>query len=257
MPPSCFDWQVDGGGAFPVARGPRRRRRRPQEEEEAVQPRLATQQHAGQGPLTLLRGTGDERGCSLFPAIFLCCALFLISCSPQESNPLLSMLKYFAAGLRLSLYLVCEQMRALFLRRFDAFVAAATGSVTGSLCLFHLSLSRQIKAQGCRKSGLHGVLGSKLAGDVTQLKQKAQGKKNLSGTGSRDKEVSPCSSNPKHRHRSQGAGRGESRPESGGQSDTGRRRVPPRPAWFSFNPCGLLNQQTFFFFYPRSFWFEL
>lgn len=70
------------------------------------------------------------------------------------------------------------------------------------------------------------MLGSKLAGDVTQLKQKAQGKKNLSGTGSRDKEVSPCSSNPKHRHRSQGASRAESRRESGGQSDTGR---PPPP----------------------------
>lgn len=71
------------------------------------------------------------------------------------------------------------------------------------------------------------MLGSKLAGDVTQLKQKAQGKKSLSGTGSRDKEVSPCSSNPKHRHRSQGAGRAEARRESGGQSDTGRPPPPP------------------------------
>lgn len=80
--------------------------------------------------------------------------------------------------------------------------------------------STQIKAQGCRKSSLHGVLGSKLAGDVAQLKQKAQVKKNLSGTGSRDKEVSPCNSNPKHGHRSQGASKAESRRESGGQSDT-------------------------------------
>lgn len=67
------------------------------------------------------------------------------------------------------------------------------------------------------------MLSSKLAGDVTQLKQKAQGKKNLSGTGSRDKEVSPCSnSNPKHRHRSQGTSKADFRRESGGQSDTGR-----------------------------------
>lgn len=76
------------------------------------------------------------------------------------------------------------------------------------------------------------MLSSKLAGDVTQLKQKAQGKKNLSGTGSRDKEVSPCSSNPKHRHRSQGTSRAESRRESGGQSDTGR---PLYRLQFSFN----------------------
>lgn len=66
------------------------------------------------------------------------------------------------------------------------------------------------------------MLSSKLAADVTQLKQKAQAKKNLSGTGSRDKEVSPCNSNPKYRHRSQGTGKAESRRESGGQSDTGR-----------------------------------
>ncbi|XP_029692069.1 BAH and coiled-coil domain-containing protein 1 isoform X5 [Takifugu rubripes] len=85
---------------------------------------------------------------------------------------------------------------------------------------WRLSNTQQIKAQGCRKSSLHSMLSSKLASDVTQLKQKAQGKKNLSGTGSRDKEVSPCSSNPKHRHRSQGTSRAESRRESGGQSDT-------------------------------------
>lgn len=66
------------------------------------------------------------------------------------------------------------------------------------------------------------MLSSKLATDVTQLKQKAQAKKNLSGTGSRDKEVSPCNSNPKYRHRSQGTSKAESRRESGGQSDTGR-----------------------------------
>lgn len=77
------------------------------------------------------------------------------------------------------------------------------------------------------------MLGSKLAGDVTQLKQKAQGKKNLSGTGSRDKEVSPCSSNPKHRHRSQGTSRAESRRESGGQSDTGRPLHPLSHGIFS------------------------
>lgn len=83
----CLDWQVDGGGTFPAARGPGRRRRRPEEEEEAVQPRLAPQQHTGQGPFVLLRGSGHERGLSLFPDIFLCCTPFLIRCSPQESNP--------------------------------------------------------------------------------------------------------------------------------------------------------------------------
>ncbi|KAG7242844.1 hypothetical protein INR49_018099 [Caranx melampygus] len=83
-----------------------------------------------------------------------------------------------------------------------------------------LSSTQQIKAQGCRKSSLHSVLSSKLASDVAQLKQKAQGKKNLSGTCSRDKEVSPCNSNPKHGHRSQGTSKVESRRESGGQSDT-------------------------------------
>lgn len=90
------------------------------------------------------------------------------------------------------------------------------------MALSHLSLLQQIKAQGCRKSSLHSVLSSKLAGDVAQLKQKAQAKKNLSGMGSRDKEVSPCNSNPKHGHRSQGASKAEFRRESGGQSDTGR-----------------------------------
>ncbi|TNN64849.1 BAH and coiled-coil domain-containing protein 1 [Liparis tanakae] len=64
------------------------------------------------------------------------------------------------------------------------------------------------------------MLSSKLAGDVTQLKQKAQCKKILSGTGSRDKEVSPCNSNPKHGHRNQSSRKAESRRESGGQSDT-------------------------------------
>lgn len=80
--------------------------------------------------------------------------------------------------------------------------------------------STQIKAQSCRKSGLHGVLSSKLSSDVARLKQKSQSKKNLSGTGSRDKEVSPSSSNPKHGHKSQGISKIESRRESGGQSDT-------------------------------------
>lgn len=88
------------------------------------------------------------------------------------------------------------------------------------------------------------MLSSKLAGDVTQLKQKAQGKKNLSGTGSRDKEVSPCSSNPKHRHRSQGTSRAESRRESGGQSDTGRPSS-RRLMGFSFNQHRPQSQQTF------------
>ncbi|XP_037834573.1 BAH and coiled-coil domain-containing protein 1 isoform X4 [Kryptolebias marmoratus] len=83
----------------------------------------------------------------------------------------------------------------------------------------HLS-STQIKAQSCRKSSVHSVLSSKLAGDVAQLKQKAQVKRNLSGTGSRDKEGSPCNSNPKHGHRSQGAVKAKSRRESGAQSDT-------------------------------------
>nr|XP_020476601.1 BAH and coiled-coil domain-containing protein 1-like isoform X5 [Monopterus albus] len=80
--------------------------------------------------------------------------------------------------------------------------------------------SAQIKSQGCRKSSLHSILSSKLPSDVTQLKQKAQGKKNISGSGSRDKEVSPCNSNPKYGHRTQGTGKAESRRESGGQSDT-------------------------------------
>ncbi|XP_014846360.1 PREDICTED: BAH and coiled-coil domain-containing protein 1-like isoform X2 [Poecilia mexicana] len=79
----------------------------------------------------------------------------------------------------------------------------------------------QIKAQGCRKSSVHSVLSSKLVGDVAQLKQKSAVKRNLSGTGSRDKEGSPCSLNLKHAQRSQGGIKGESRRESGGQSDTG------------------------------------
>ncbi|MEQ2234442.1 hypothetical protein ILYODFUR_031861 [Ilyodon furcidens] len=76
--------------------------------------------------------------------------------------------------------------------------------------------SAQIKAQGYRKSSVHSVLSSKLAGDVTHLKQKAPAKRNLSATGSRDKD----SSNLKHAQRSQGGIKGESRRESGGQSDT-------------------------------------
>ncbi|XP_030591566.1 BAH and coiled-coil domain-containing protein 1 isoform X2 [Archocentrus centrarchus] len=80
--------------------------------------------------------------------------------------------------------------------------------------------STQVKAQGCRKSSLHSVLNSKLSGDVAQLKQKAQVKKTLSGTGSRDKEISLCNSNLKHGHRSQGTSKADSRRDSGGQSDT-------------------------------------
>ncbi|MED6241414.1 hypothetical protein ATANTOWER_013707, partial [Ataeniobius toweri] len=79
-----------------------------------------------------------------------------------------------------------------------------------------LSSAQQIKAQGYRKSSVHSVLSSKLAGDVTHLKQKAPAKRNLSATGSRDKD----SSNLKHVQRSQGGIKGESRRESGGQSDT-------------------------------------
>lgn len=127
-------------------------------------------------------------------------------------------------------------------------MAAVTGSLTGFLCLFHLSLLQQIKAQGCRKSSLHSMLSSKLAGDVTQLKQKAQGKKNLSGTGSRDKELSPCSSNPKHRHRSQGA----SRRESGGQSDTGRPLYPLCLLHFPFNQQTALLSFAIFDFFPKK-----
>uniref|UniRef100_A0A096LRC2 BAH domain and coiled-coil containing 1a n=1 Tax=Poecilia formosa TaxID=48698 RepID=A0A096LRC2_POEFO len=84
-----------------------------------------------------------------------------------------------------------------------------------------ISTVQQIKAQGCRKSSVHSVLSSKLVGDVAQLKQKSAVKRNLSGTGSRDKEGSPCSLNLKHAQRSQGGIKGESRRESGGQSDTG------------------------------------
>lgn len=96
------------------------------------------------------------------------------------------------------------------------------------------------------------MLSSKLAGNVTQLKQKAQGKKNLSGTGSRDKEVSPCSSNPKHRHRSQTTSRAESRRESGGQSDTGRALFQLRLMQFSFNQQNVESANIW-----RDFSFEL
>ncbi|XP_038133352.1 BAH and coiled-coil domain-containing protein 1 isoform X1 [Cyprinodon tularosa] len=80
--------------------------------------------------------------------------------------------------------------------------------------------SAQIKVQSCRKSSVHSVLSSKLAGDVAPLKQKGPAKRSLSGTGSRDKEGSPSSSNLKHAQRSQGGIKSESRRESGGQSDT-------------------------------------
>ncbi|XP_061740966.1 BAH and coiled-coil domain-containing protein 1 [Nerophis ophidion] len=77
----------------------------------------------------------------------------------------------------------------------------------------------QMKAQGCRKGDTPSAPGSKLStSEAAQLKQKSQGKKNLSGTRHRDKEVSPSSS--KHRHRSQGASKTEFRRDSGGQSDT-------------------------------------
>lgn len=140
---------------------------------------------------------------------------------------------------------MCEQARALFLWRTDAFVTAVTRSVTVSLWLCHLFLLQQIKAQGCRKSSLHSMLSSKLAGDVTQLKQKAQGKKNISGTGSRDKELSPCNSNPKHR--SQGTGKAESRRESGGQSDTGRYRQSQH--WLCLGCFVLIKTVLWFQFY--------
>lgn len=142
-------------------------------------------------------------------------------------------------------------MRALFLWRSDAFAAAVTESVTGSHLLSHLSLLQQIKAQGCRKSSLHSMLSSKLATDVTQLKQKAQAKKNLSGTGSRDKEVSPCNSNPKYRHRSQGTSKAESRRESGGQSDTGRYWQ--SQYWLCLTLCIFNKHSTVFSFsHPKS-----
>ncbi|KAM9393131.1 BAH and coiled-coil domain-containing protein 1 [Pholidichthys leucotaenia] len=83
-----------------------------------------------------------------------------------------------------------------------------------------LCSTQQIKAQGCKKSTLHCVLSSKLTGDGAQLRQKAQVKKNLSGTGSRDKEALLCNSNSKHGHRSRGMSKADSRRESGGQSDT-------------------------------------
>ncbi|XP_033826294.1 BAH and coiled-coil domain-containing protein 1 isoform X2 [Periophthalmus magnuspinnatus] len=94
-----------------------------------------------------------------------------------------------------------------------------------------LSSSQQIKAQGCKRSTLHGVLSSKLSADVAQLKQKAQHKKSVSGAGSRDKETSPCNSNPKHGHRGQGTNKAESRRESGGQSDTASGDSGPHESW--------------------------
>uniref|UniRef100_A0A1A8S1Q9 BAH domain and coiled-coil containing 1 n=1 Tax=Nothobranchius rachovii TaxID=451742 RepID=A0A1A8S1Q9_9TELE len=80
--------------------------------------------------------------------------------------------------------------------------------------------SSQIKAQSCRKSIVHSVLDFKLAGDVTQAKQKTKIKKNLSGSCTHDKEGSPCNSNPKHGHRSQSGVKVGSRQDSGGQSNT-------------------------------------
>ncbi|KAA8582582.1 hypothetical protein FQN60_006253 [Etheostoma spectabile] len=94
-----------------------------------------------------------------------------------------------------------------------------------------LSSTQKIKAQGCRKSSLHSMLSSKLAGDMTQLKQKAQDKKIVSGMGSRDKEVLPCNSNPKHGHRSQGTSKADARRESGGQSDTASVDSGPQESW--------------------------
>nr|XP_054596062.1 BAH and coiled-coil domain-containing protein 1 isoform X2 [Nothobranchius furzeri] len=81
--------------------------------------------------------------------------------------------------------------------------------------------SSQIKAQSCRKTTVHSVLDFKLAGDVTQVKQKTKIKKNLSGSCTHDKEGSPCNSNPKHGHRSQSGVKVGSRQDSGGQSNTG------------------------------------
>ncbi|XP_061604417.1 BAH and coiled-coil domain-containing protein 1 isoform X2 [Phyllopteryx taeniolatus] len=92
--------------------------------------------------------------------------------------------------------------------------------------------STQIKAQGCRKGGPQSVLGSKLAADVAQLKQKSQSKKTLAGMHYRDKEVSPC--NSKHGHRSQG-----NRRESGGHSDTAASvDSGPQENWSGDVHCG-------------------
>lgn len=156
--------------------------------------------------------------------IFLCCTPFLIRCYPQESYPRLSIIIYFSLGLLLFLFLLCVRANESPLPlTFWCFCGCCDRECNWlSLALSSLSLLQQIKAQGCRKGSLHSMLSSKLVGDVTQLKQKAQGKKNLSGTCSRDKEVSPCNSNPKHRHRTQCTSKAESRRESGGQSDTGR-----------------------------------
>lgn len=115
-----------------------------------------------------------------------------------------------------------------------ALLAAVTGTVTGSHCLSHPSVLQQIKVQSCRKSSFQNTLSSKLAGDVAQLKQKAQCKKNLPVTSSRDKEASPYNSNPKHGYRSQVTNKVESRRESGGQSDTGRY-------WQSASMCTLFS----------------
>nr|XP_057904112.1 BAH and coiled-coil domain-containing protein 1 isoform X4 [Doryrhamphus excisus] len=92
-----------------------------------------------------------------------------------------------------------------------------------------ISGTQQIKAQGCRKGDPQSTLGSKLAPDVAQLKQKSQGKKNLSGTRYRDKEVSPC--NSKHGHRNQGASKMEFRRDSGGHSDTASVDSGPQESW--------------------------
>ncbi|XP_029013800.1 BAH and coiled-coil domain-containing protein 1 isoform X4 [Betta splendens] len=94
-----------------------------------------------------------------------------------------------------------------------------------------LSSTQQIKVQSCRKSSFQSALGSKLAGDVAQLKQRAQVKKSLPASSSRDKEVSPCNSNPKHGYRSQVTNKVESRRESGGQSDTASVDSGPQESW--------------------------
>lgn len=128
-------------------------------------------------------------------------------------------------------------------------MAAVAGCITGFLWLSDLSPLQQIKAQSCRKSSLHSVLSSKLGGDVAQLKQKAQVKKNLSGTDSRDKDVSGCNSNPNHGHRSQSAAKAESRRESGGQSDTGlstaHSHALQHDAVFSFFPFSFSKMNKF------------
>ncbi|XP_053708857.1 BAH and coiled-coil domain-containing protein 1 isoform X3 [Synchiropus splendidus] len=89
-----------------------------------------------------------------------------------------------------------------------------------SRSLERLSCS-QIK--GCRKSGLHSELSSKLSSEV-QLKQK-----NLSKKDSRDKEASP--STPKNGHKTQRSVKVESRRESSGQSDTASVDSGPHETW--------------------------